>query len=86
VRGVLTVVTPRGVYRYSTGTTQTVLDLAPPGACLVLSCGWHITCDGQDVHSRRVSWHVTVVRRDAWVVANTISTEEEKLDEHGTYR
>src|SRR5437773_6849994 len=50
--GVLTVMTPRGVHGYSTGTTQAVLDLAPPGARLVFSCGWHITRDGQDVYSR----------------------------------
>ena len=40
--GVLTVMTPIGVHGYSTGTTQAVLDLAPPAARLVFSCGWHI--------------------------------------------
>src|SRR5438270_89123 len=30
--GVLVVMTPRGVHGYSTGTTQAVLDYAPPGA------------------------------------------------------
>ena len=45
--GVLVVMTPVGVNGYSTGTTQAVLDYAPPGARLVFSCGWHIT---RDVH------------------------------------
>jgi len=52
--GVLTVLVPRGVHGYSTGTAQAVLDLAAPGARLVFSCGWHITRDGQDVSSRRL--------------------------------
>ena len=34
--GVLTVLVPRGVHGYSTGTAQAVLDLAAPGARLVL--------------------------------------------------
>src|SRR6478736_7233490 len=49
--GVLVVMTPVGVNGYSTGTTQAVLDNAPPGARLVFSCGWHITRDGHDVYS-----------------------------------
>ena len=49
--GVLTVLVPRGVHGYSTGTAQAVLDGAPPEARLVFSCGWHITRDGQDVYS-----------------------------------
>ena len=49
--GVLTVLVPRGVHGYSTGTAQVVLDGAPPEARLVFSCGWHITRDGQDVYS-----------------------------------
>lgn len=49
--GVLTVLTPRGVHHYSSGTAQAVLDHAPRGARLVFSCGWHITRDGQDVYS-----------------------------------
>jgi hypothetical protein len=48
---VLTVLVPWGVKGYATGTAQAVLDLAPPGARLVFSCGWHITRDGQDVYS-----------------------------------
>ena len=48
--GVLTVLVPWGVQGYSTGTAQAVLDLAPPGARLVFSCGWHISRDGQDVY------------------------------------
>ena len=59
--GVLTVLVPRGVHGYSTGTAQAVLDLAPPGARLVFSCGWHITRDGQDVYSRRLKWEVGVL-------------------------
>src|SRR5919109_4149301 len=52
--GVLTVLVPRGVHGYSTGTAQAVLDFAPPGARLVFSCGWHISRDGQDVYSRKL--------------------------------
>ena len=48
--GVLTVLVPRGVHGYSTGTARAVLDLAPAEARLVFSCGWHITRDGQDVY------------------------------------
>ena len=48
--GVLTVLVPRGVDGYSTGTAQAVLDHAQPGARLVFSCGWHITRDGKDVY------------------------------------
>jgi hypothetical protein len=48
--GVLTVLVPWGVDGYSSGTAQAVLDLAPPGARLVFSCGWHITRDGKDVY------------------------------------
>jgi uncharacterized protein YbjT (DUF2867 family) len=49
--GVLTVLVPRGVNGYATGTAQAVLDHARPDARLVFSCGWHITRDGQDVYS-----------------------------------
>jgi len=52
--GVLTVLVPRGVHGYSTGTAEAVLDHAPPGARLVFSCGWHITRDGQDVYSLKL--------------------------------
>ncbi|MHB9033406.1 MAG: NAD(P)-dependent oxidoreductase [Anaerolineae bacterium] len=49
--GVLTVLFPWGVHKYSSGTAQAVLDYAQPGARLVFSCGWHITRDGHDVYS-----------------------------------
>jgi hypothetical protein len=58
--GVLVVMTPRGVHGYSTGTTQAVLDYAPPGARLIFSCGWHISRDGQDVYSRKLKTIVKV--------------------------
>ena len=58
--GVLVVMTPRGVHGYSTGTTQAVLDYAPPGARLVFSCGWHITRDGRDVYSWKLKMIVKV--------------------------
>lgn len=48
--GVLTVLVPWGVHGYATGTAQAVLDLAPPEARLIFSCGWHITRDGKDVY------------------------------------
>ena len=41
--GVLVVLVPWGVYQYSSGTAQAVLDYAPSGARLIFSCGWHIT-------------------------------------------
>jgi uncharacterized protein YbjT (DUF2867 family) len=49
--GVLTVLVPRGVHGYSSGTAQAVLDHARPGARLVFSSGWHISRDGHDVYS-----------------------------------
>jgi len=57
---VLVVLVPRGVHGYSTGTARAVLDLAPPGARLVFSCGWHITRDGQDVYSWKLKALVKV--------------------------
>ena len=59
--GVLTVLVPRGVHGYSTGTAQAVLDLAAPAARLVFSCGWHISRDGRDVYARRLKWKVAVL-------------------------
>ena len=61
--GVLVVMTPVGVNGYSTGTSQAVLDYAPPGARLVFSCGWHITRDGQDVYSWKLKVMVNVFGR-----------------------
>jgi NAD(P)-dependent dehydrogenase (short-subunit alcohol dehydrogenase family) len=58
--GVLTVLVPRGIRGYSTGTAQAVLDYADPGARLVFSCGWHISRDGQDVYSRKLKTIVNV--------------------------
>jgi uncharacterized protein YbjT (DUF2867 family) len=52
--GVLVVLAPWGIQRYSSGTAQAVLDFAHPGARLVFSCGWHITRDGRD----RQSWQL----------------------------
>jgi hypothetical protein len=48
--GVLTVLVPWGAHQYSSGTAQAVLDYARPRARLIVSCGWHITRDGQDVY------------------------------------
>lgn len=58
--GVLTVLVPWGVGKYSSGTAQAVLDFAKPGARLVFSCGWHITRDGQDQYSRTFKTMVAV--------------------------
>lgn len=66
--GVLTVLVPWGVQQYATGTAQAVLDLAPRGARLVFSCGWHITRDGKDVYSRRLRWFVRIF---GWVARLT---------------
>lgn len=57
---VLTVLVPWGIHQYSSGTAQAVLDLAPPGARLVFSCGWHITRDGKDVYSWKLKAIVKV--------------------------
>jgi uncharacterized protein YbjT (DUF2867 family) len=58
--GVLTVLVPRGVNGYATGTAQSVLDHAEPAARLIFSCGWHITRDGLDVYPRRLKMFVGV--------------------------
>src|ERR687883_818358 len=58
--GVLTVLVPWGVHQYATGTAQAVLDYAEPGARLVFSCGWHITRDGRDVYSWKLTAFVRV--------------------------
>lgn len=67
--GVLVVLVPWGVNKYSSGTAQAVLDYAPAGARLIFSCGWHITRDGQDVYSpgfklgiKAMSWFAKLVR------------------------
>ena len=52
--GVLVVLVPWGVEQYASGTAQAVLDLAPPNARLVFSCGWWPPRDGTDVYSWRV--------------------------------
>jgi uncharacterized protein YbjT (DUF2867 family) len=58
--GVLTVLVPWGLRRYSSGTAQAVLDHAPAGARLIFSCGWHITRDGEDVYTWRLRAFVAV--------------------------
>ncbi|MHA6783131.1 NAD(P)-dependent oxidoreductase [Pseudonocardia saturnea] len=60
---VLTVLVPRGMHHYSSGTAQAVLDHAPAGARLVFSSGYHITRDGQDVYSWKVKALVQVAGR-----------------------
>jgi uncharacterized protein YbjT (DUF2867 family) len=57
---VLTVLVPRGVHQYASGTAQAVLDHAQAGARLVFSCGWHITRDGKDVYSPKLKAIVNV--------------------------
>lgn len=52
--GVLTVLVPIGREHYSSRTAQAILDLAPPGARLVFSSGWHITRDSQDTYPWKV--------------------------------
>lgn len=52
--GVLAVLAPWGIQRYSSGTVQAVLDFARPDARLVFSCGWHITRDGLDIYPWRL--------------------------------
>jgi hypothetical protein len=60
--GVLTVLVPWGVQRYSSGTAQAVLDFAEPGARLIFSCGWHITRDGKDVYPPSLKREETLTR------------------------
>jgi len=56
--GVLTVLVPWGLERYSFGTARAVLEHAPAGSRLIFSCGWHITRDGGDRYSRVFLWSV----------------------------
>lgn len=63
--GVLTVLVPWGVHHYASGTAQAVLDLAPPAARLVFSCGWHITRDGKDIYSTWFKLMLEVIGRIA---------------------
>lgn len=58
--GVLTVLVPWGMQKYSTGTAQAVLDHAPSEARLIFSCGWHITKDGKDLYSRKFKMFLKV--------------------------
>lgn len=60
--GVLTVLVPWGRHQYASGTAQAVLDLAPPGARLIFSCGWHISRDGKDVYSKSLKVQETLGR------------------------
>ena len=62
--GVLSVLVPWGVHRYSSGTAQAVLDYARPDARLIFSCGWHITRDGQDVYSQTFK---TILKTFGWL-------------------
>jgi hypothetical protein len=61
--GVLAVLVPWGMRNYASGTAQAVLDLSPPGARLVFSCGWHISRDGQDVYPLKLRLVVAVFGR-----------------------
>ena len=61
--GVLTVLVPWGVHDYASGTARAVLELAPPEARLVFSCGWHISRDGEDRYGFAIRYVVPVV---AW--------------------
>lgn len=58
--GVLTVLVPWGVQDYASGTARAVLDLAPPGARLVFSCGWHVSRDGRDRYDWKLRAFVAV--------------------------
>ena len=58
--GVLTVLVPWGVQRYSSGTAQSVLDYSEAHARLIFSCGWHISRDGKDVYSWKLKTFVKI--------------------------
>jgi hypothetical protein len=60
--GVLTVLVPWGAKQYASGTAQAVLDDARPNARLIFSCGWHITCDDQDVYTPAMKREETLAR------------------------
>jgi hypothetical protein len=53
---------PRGGGGYAAGIAQGVLDLAPPGARLVFSCGRHISRDGKDVYPRKLRIEMALFR------------------------
>jgi len=59
--GVLTVLVPRGVNGYASGTARAVLRYAPATARLVFSCGWHISRDGKDVYPFKIKAMVKIV-------------------------
>jgi hypothetical protein len=59
--GVLTVLAPWGVQNYSSGTARAVLDLAPKGARLIFSSGWHISRDGNDRYGWNIRFMVSIV-------------------------
>lgn len=58
--GVLTVLVPWGVNQHATKTAQAVLDYADPGARLVFSCGWHISCDGSDIYPWKFKLFISI--------------------------
>lgn len=58
--GVLTVLVPWGVNHYSSGTAQAVMDFSDPNARLIFSCGWHISRDGKDEYSWKITFLVHV--------------------------
>lgn len=58
--GVLTVLVPWGINKYSSGTAQAVLDFAEPHARLIFSCGWHISRDGMDVYPWKITFMTNV--------------------------
>lgn len=60
--GVLTVLFPWGRQHYASGTAQAVLDLAPPEARLIFSCGWHISRDGKDIYPRALRLQEVLTR------------------------
>jgi hypothetical protein len=53
---------PWGAHHYSSGTAQSVLDHAQPGARLIFTCGWHITRDGKDVYTQSMKTEEKVAR------------------------
>ena len=60
--GVLTVLVPWGRTQYATGTAQAVLDCSRMDARLIFSCGWHISRDGRDRHSKTLKWQERAAR------------------------
>jgi uncharacterized protein YbjT (DUF2867 family) len=75
--GVLTVLAPWGIQKYSSGTAQAVLDFSEPDARLIFSCGWHISRDGKDIYPWKLKTFVKIFDSNTqWTVVRGSDLEE----------